>query len=72
MKTFDDYSKEHRVLLDMLRCSTRYLNSAERQNVGEEQQKIDRELEKDFRNLYNKYSEKINKKCLKKTGRTIS
>lgn len=36
MKPYEDYVKEYIVLLDMFRCSTRYLSSSERRNMGEE------------------------------------
>ena len=41
----------------MFRCSTRYLNfDPDRQNMGEEQEKVNREVSSNFRDFYNKYS----------------
>lgn len=68
MKTYEDYLKEYKVLLDMFRCSTRYLSSL---NNEAKQKKIDKKLEKDFKDMYHKYSEKLNEECIKETGKPI-
>lgn len=69
---YDDYRKEYETLLMMFRCSTRYLNfDPDRQNMGEEQEKVNREVSSDFRDFYYKYSEKINAECLKNTGKKV-
>lgn len=71
MKTYNDYIKEKTDLTNMYRCSIKYFHSTDRKKLGEEQQEIDRKLEESFKDIYYKYSEKINKECFKKTGKKL-
>lgn len=66
------YRKEYMTLYSMYLCSTRYLSSTERyKSVGEEQHQIDECLMKEFHNMYDKYTHRLEKKCMKKLGKQI-
>ena len=71
-KKLKKYRKEYMTLYSMYLCSTRYLSSTERyKSVGEEQHKIDECLMKEFHNMYDKYTHRLEKKCMKKLGKQI-
>lgn len=62
-KTYEDYYKEHLVLLDMYRCSTRYIHTQEFKNEALRDKYL-----QDFRELYQKYDNQLENKCKKTTG----
>lgn len=65
-KKLKKYRKEYMTLYSMYLCSTRYLSSTERyKSVGEEQHQIDERLMKEFHNMYDKYTHRLEKKCMK-------
>lgn len=62
-KYFVDCKNESLVLTDMYRSSIRYLYSTEEPDAVERERKVHA--------LYNKYVNRLDKKCRKKTGRSI-
>lgn len=68
---YEQYEKEHQTLHDMYVCSMRYLRSEERQALGETQQEIDKRIVDKIKVLYREYAERINKKCIEATGKSI-
>lgn len=69
MKEYNDYLKEHDILLNMYRCSERYL--AGREGTSEKHQSEILQMQRDMKELYEKYARKIDKKCKKNTGKSI-
>ena len=69
MKEYNDYLKEYEILLNMYRCSERYL--ASRECTSEEHQIENIQRQRDMKELYEKYARKIDKKCKKNTGKSI-
>lgn len=63
IKSYKEYCEEYFVLLDMYRCSTRYIHMQEYDN----EETRNRHLQ-NFRELYHKYSNRLEKKCKKNTG----
>lgn len=63
IKSFEDYKDEFSLLTDMFRCSSRYLHNSGKSDAIE--------LERKMHILYNKYAERLEKKCRKNTGMSI-
>lgn len=71
MRTYEEYKEEYLTLLDMFRCSNRYLSSSGRRAMvegNEELQKCDLLAEKKFLELFNKYSNQLREECLRDTN----
>ena len=66
MRNYDDYKTEHDILLNMYRCSERYL--AGREYTSGEHQSENLQMQRDMKELYAK---KVDKKCKKNTGKSI-
>ena len=66
---YQKYYNEHMVLLSMLRCALRYIQT--KKPKSNEQDLEYMKLTEQFRELYHKYYKKIDKKCFKKTGRHL-
>ena len=66
-KTLEEYQKEYRILTDMFRCSTRYIYSKE----CEASDDTKRQMVEDIKRVYSKYTDRLEKKCMKNTGQNI-
>jgi len=62
-KSYKEYCEEHLVLLDMYRCSTRYIHMQEFDNEETRNWHL-----QNFKELYQKYNDRLEKKCKKNTG----
>lgn len=67
-KSIEEYSDEHDVLLNMYRCSKRYLLE---RDVTEVQKEIDKKILNDIKKLYIQYDNRLQNECLRDNGKSF-